>query len=148
VIPAPRAMAEAFEDDDVPLRVGIRKPVQKGSKAKAVSRVVLRPDYQGKPRSRRKSAATARAAAKARTTVRTKGLKAVRGAGPDRTRREPRKKNDPERAKNRPAIGRLRKAERRILATKKRAVASRSRTKPVKRAAANRSRKSARGRTR
>jgi predicted enzyme related to lactoylglutathione lyase len=148
VIPAPLAMAEAFENDAEPQRVGIRKPVKKGSKA--VSRVVLRPDYKGKPRSRRKVSAANRAASTdgVRPKVAKKKIASVRGAGPDRTRLEPRKKNDPERAKTKPAIGRLRKAERRTLAAKKLSVATKSRSKPVKRAAANRNKKASAGRGR
>ncbi len=139
VIPAPPAVAEAFEDDGAPRRAGIRKPVTKGSKA--VSRVALRPDYREKPKVTRASRTAARASVAKKRAEDTPRLKSVRGAGPDRTRLAPRKKNDPERAKTRPAIGRLRKAERRTLAAKKLSVATKSRTKPVKRAAANRGRK-------
>jgi hypothetical protein len=146
VIPAPHAAAEAFEDDEAPRRAGFRKPVKKGSKA--VSRVALRPEYKtaGKPGARKGAARrTASVDGKPKPNPR---LKSVRGAGPERTRLEPRKKNDPQRVTTKPAIGRLRKAERRTLANKKRAVATRSRSRPVKRASANRSAKRANGRTR
>jgi lactoylglutathione lyase len=111
-------LAEGYEDDKAPHQVAIRKPVKKG--ARAISRVVVKPEYT----SARKSSRRKKTASAASATTRTKA-----------------------KAKRVPlAIGRLKKAERRTLEQKKRAVAKASRSKPVKRAAAKRG--TGRGRTR
>jgi hypothetical protein len=124
-------LAEAFENDEVPQHVAIRKPVKKG--ARAVSRVAVKPEYHdaGAPKQ------TTRAKAAKRKVVRASS---TRGAGPAGTRLKPKRAADPKRARNRPAVGRLKKAERRTLAQKKVAVARASKAKPVKRAAARRAR--------
>ena len=121
-------LAEAFEDDDAPQRIAIRKPVKKGSAT--VSMMALKPSYKAKeaPKRRRPSATTRRVAS-------------VRGAGPEHTRLRPKKTADEKKARVKPAIGRDRKAEMRTIAIQKRAVARASKRRPVKRASANSARR-------
>jgi catechol 2,3-dioxygenase-like lactoylglutathione lyase family enzyme len=119
-------LAERFEHDD-PRQVPIRKTVKKG--VKAVSRLVLKPEY--------KTREAPRKTAKARKSAK-KGVHSTRGAGPAGTRLKPKRAADPKRARNRPAVGRLKKAERRTSSRKKSAVAGASKGKPVKRKVARR----------
>ena len=100
-------LAEGYEDDKAPHQVAIRKPVKKG--ARAVSRVVLKPEYATKSSTRKKTASAASARTRAKSKTKTKHVPL--------------------------AMGRLKKAERNTLEQKKRAVAKASRSKPVKRAA-------------
>jgi hypothetical protein len=123
-------LAEAFEDDGTPQRAAIRKPVKKG--ARAVSRVAVRPEYKSeelekKPRPKPMKKRSVR-------------VSSTRGAGPEGTRLKPKRIADPKRARNRPAVGRLKKAELRTASRKKGAEARASKAKPVKHAAAARSR--------
>ena len=119
-------LAEAFEHDD-PHQAPIRKTVKKG--VKAVSRLVLKPEY--KIRESTRKTAKKRASPK-------KAVYSTRGAGPAGTRLKPKRAADPKRARNRPATGRLKKAERRTLSRKKSAVAGASKAKPLKRKVARR----------
>jgi len=98
-------LTDEYEDDS-PHQATMRKPVKK--RAKATSRVALKPEYHEK----KKTAAKASNGTPARPRPRPKSAKP--GA----------------------ASGRLHKAERRSAARKKSAVAAASRSKPVKRAAA------------
>jgi predicted enzyme related to lactoylglutathione lyase len=118
-------LAEAYDDDDAPARSAIRRPVQKQSKA--VSRVVIKPDYKPKK-------AAARGAATPATRARRESAASTRGAGPAGTRLKPKTTRDPKRAKAKPAAGRAKKASVRAAADKKRAVARASKGRPVKRA--------------
>src|SRR5439155_13804186 len=136
LVPVPATVAEAYEDDGVPLHSAMRKPLKKRSKA--VSRVVVKPEYKEKANAKR-----ARAKPRAKAAPATNGkpsrpakIKSTRGGGPDRTRLQPKTRSDSKRAKTKPAIGRLHKAERRTASRKKQAVAKVSRGRPVKRAAA------------
>ncbi len=117
-------LAEAFESDEVPHVVAIRKPVLKG--AKAVSRVVLKPEY-GEPKAER---------LKPQIEREPRAVASVRGGGPERTRLRPRNTSDPKRARAKPAIGMLKKAGQRSLTSQKKAAASTGKTRPVKRAVA------------
>lgn len=99
-------LAEAF-DEDSPHRVAMRKPGTK--RAKATSRVAVKPEYKPKKR-------------------------AAAGASRSKNRARPRPR--PKVAKPGAASGRLHKSERRSATRKKTAVAAVSRTKPVKRASA------------
>lgn len=115
-------LAEAFEDESAPRRAAMRKPVKKG--VKAVSRVVVRPQYRSaRPGARRR-----------RRAVPESKLAAPRGVGPSGTRQKPKRRRDPKRARTKPALGRLRKAERRTFKSQRQAVAGRSKSRPVKRA--------------
>jgi len=121
-------LAEAFEDDDAPQRAAFRKPVKKGSAT--VSMMALKPAYKPKaaPKRRRLSATTMR-------------VSSVRGAGPERTRLRPKKTGDEKKARAKPAIGRDKKAEMRTIALHKSSVARASKSRPVKRASANTTRR-------
>ena len=121
-------LAAAFEDDDTPHQVAIRKPVKKASAT--VSMMSLKPAYKSKaaPKRRRPSATTTSVAS-------------VRGAGPDRARLKPKRTADEKKARGKPAIGRAKKAERRTIESHKTEVARASRSRPVKRASANSSRR-------
>ncbi len=113
-------------DEDVPThQVAMRKPVKKGSKA--VSRLVLRPEYR-----------EAKRPAKKPLSATTRAVASTRGAGPDRTRRKPKRTADERKAKAKPAIGRLRKAEMRTATRQRSARASASKRRPVKHASAGR----------
>jgi catechol 2,3-dioxygenase-like lactoylglutathione lyase family enzyme len=110
--PAPAAsleeeLAEGYEDDKAPHQVAIRKPVKKG--ARAVSRVVVKPEYTTSRKSSTRKKTASGAPAKKRAKSKTKHVPL--------------------------AMGRLKKAEINTLKQKKRAVAKASRSKPVKRAA-------------
>lgn len=98
-------IAESYEDE-MPHQVAMRSPVKK--RAKATSKVALKPEYHEKKKP------------------------AARGAKTTPSRPRPRPKS----AKPGAASGRLHKSERRSAARKKTAVAAVSRTKPVKRASA------------
>jgi predicted enzyme related to lactoylglutathione lyase len=144
-------LAEDYETGDQPLRVAMRKAVNKNSKA--VSRLAIRPDYRADKRAAGRSSASATgraqpgraasAAAKAggngvatgTARKRARSIRSVRGAGPDRTRLKPRRTKDPERARTKPAVGHQKRATARSLASQKRRDAVASRTRPVKRQA-------------
>lgn len=121
-------LAEPFEEDVSTHPVAFRKPVKKGSKA--MSRLVLKPVYHEKKEHRKPLSATTRA------------VVSVRGAGPEKTRLRPKRTADERKAKVKPAVGHQQqatlKAERRLRS----ATATASKSRPVKRAAAVRSRKS------
>lgn len=127
-------LAEAFEDDAMPRRAAIRKPVKKASAT--VSMMTLKPNYKSKEAApkRRKPSAT------------TTSVASVRGAGPDRSRLKPKRTADEKKARGKPAIGRDRKAELRTIASHKTEVARSSKRRPVKRASANSARRRATGR--
>ena len=130
-------LAEPFEDDAVPARVAMRKPIKKG--VKATSRVATRPQYRsGKPAPKRR-----------RVTKPVARVASPRGTGPAGTRLKPKRKHDPNRARTKPATGRRQKAERRTFKSQKQAIAGASRRKPVKRASRARTAKRvvARGRS-
>jgi predicted enzyme related to lactoylglutathione lyase len=131
--PVEEELAEAFEDDRAPQHAAIRKSVKQGAKAKAVSRVAIKPEY--------KSTATPGKSARTARSAKTQPVRSARGTGPAGSRVKPKRAADPKRARNRPAIGRLKKAERRTLTRHKTAVASASKGKPVKRPVAKRGRK-------
>ncbi|MGH7731145.1 MAG: VOC family protein, partial [Candidatus Eiseniibacteriota bacterium] len=115
-------LAEPFEDETVPARTAMRKPIKKG--VKATSRVATRPQYRaGKPAPKRR-----------RVTKPIAKVVSPRGTGPAGTRKKPKRRHDPKRARTKPAIGRLRKAERRTFKSQKEAIAGASKRKPVKRA--------------
>jgi predicted enzyme related to lactoylglutathione lyase len=116
-------LAEPFEDD-VPHQAAMRKPIKKASKA--LSRLVVKPDYKPTKSGRHKAVETMKRARRAAST---------RGAGPAGTRLQPKRAKDTKRAKNKPAIGRREKAERRVFEVKRTTVAQSSKGKPVKRAA-------------
>ena len=124
-------LAAAYDDGDTPARSAIRKPVQKQSKA--MSRVVIKPDYKPK-----KQRAAARPTA---TPVRRQAAASTRGAGPAGSRLKPKTTRDVKRAKAKPASGRAKKASVRSAAGKKRAVARASKARPVKKAASRGARK-------
>jgi len=105
----PEELAEEWEDDD-PTRDAMRKPGTK--RAKATSRVVVKPAYRAKKSRSAKSKHPAKSEA-----VRTNT-----------------------RLKVKPATGRLKKAARKSAVRKKAADAAASRSRPVKRAAARRAR--------
>jgi len=135
------APPETFEDElavpfdqDVPThQVAMRKPVKKGSKA--ISRLVVRPEYHGvKQTARRKS-----------LSATTRAVSSTRGAGPDHTRLKPKRTGDEKKARSKPATGRLRKAERITETRKRSARATASKGRPVKGASAGRGRAPKRG---
>jgi len=121
-------LAEPFEDETVPRKAAIRKPVGKGV---GVSRLVPRTSSTAK-----KAASTRRKPKSA--SAKPRRIPSVRGGGPEGARLTPKRKSDPKRARNRPAVGRLKKAERRTIKVHKRAVAASSKGRPVKRAVAGR----------
>lgn len=118
-------LAESYDDGDSPARIAIRRPVEKQSKA--MSRVVLKPEYHAKKQPARAAGVSPRKLAMA----------SARGAGPAGTRLKPKTTRDVKRAKAKPASGRAKKAADRSAAGKQRAVARTSKTRPVKRAASN-----------
>jgi hypothetical protein len=120
-------LAEPYDEDVPTHQVAMRKPVKKGSKA--VSRLVLRPEYHEAKKSARKSAVAG-----------GRGVASERGAGPDRTRLKPKRTADDKKTKVKPAIGRLHKAERRSATQQRSARASASKSRPVKHASAGRGR--------
>ncbi len=126
-------LAEGYDDGDAPARIAIRKPVHKQSKA--MSRVVIKPDYKPRKKAAPKPAADA-ARAERKTAVASK-----RGAGPQGARLKPKTTRDVKRAKAKPAAGRAKKASARTAVGKKRAVARASKTRPVKKAASRVARK-------
>lgn len=115
----PQDELEEVIDDESPHAAPIRKP---GTvKARAISRLAVKPDYR-EPRSdaRRRPSAITQAVAK------------VRGAGPDRQRLEPKTKADEKKAKVKPAIGRSKKAVQTRKDVQKRETANVSRGKVPK----------------
>jgi len=139
-------LAEEYETDDAPHRASIRKPLNKNSKA--VSRLILKPEYRnaGEPERLKTAARRKRAPGKtpAKPAVKSAAASAkrkpasTRGAGPGRTRLTPRKPRDPKRARARQATGHQKTAARRSLSRQKGAVARSSKARPVKRAVARR----------
>jgi predicted enzyme related to lactoylglutathione lyase len=117
-------LAEPFDDDETPARIAIRKPVNKQSKA--MSRVVLKPEYKAKKKP----------AARGATPKRARDVVSARGTGPAGTRVKPKTQRDTTRAKAKPAAGRARKASDRAATGKKSAAARASKARPVKRAVA------------
>jgi catechol 2,3-dioxygenase-like lactoylglutathione lyase family enzyme len=122
-------LAEAFESDEVPHLVAIRKPVLKGGKA--VSRVALKPEYTEHRGGRLKPEPGLAAIPEPRLAI-----PSVRGGGPDRTRQRPKTISDTRRVKAKPAIGRSKKAVQKSAVRKKSATAETGKTRPVKRAVA------------
>jgi len=120
-------LAEPYDEDVATHQVAIRKPVRKGSRA--LSRLVVRPEYHvtAKPAKRPLSATT-------------RPVSSARGAGPDHTRRRPKRTGDERKTKVKPAIGRLRKAEQASVRRQRSARATASKSRPVKRESAGRGR--------
>jgi predicted enzyme related to lactoylglutathione lyase len=124
-------LAEAYEEEDAPHQIAIRKPAQKPSKASGVIAGLQR-------RSRREAEETRRENEVMRPPVpepKKLAVVAPRGTGPAGARQKPKTTRDPKRAKAKPAIGGLKEAERKTISAKKRAVAKRSKATPVKGAA-------------
>ena len=132
-------LAEAFESDEVPHVVAIRKPVLKAEKT--VSRVALRPEYH-EPR----SAHTKAEARLAALPERRPATASVRGAGPGRTRQRPKTSSNATRVKAKPALGRSKKAAQKAATRQKSASAEAGKSKPVKRAVSRTARATGRAR--
>jgi len=114
-----------------PRRESIRPPGT--SKARAISKVAIRPRYKEiGGTERKKPSATTRPVVK------------ERGEGPNGTRRMPKKTGDERKVKSKPAQGRLQKSTRESVAAQKRASARSARGRPLKRAVASRAKKAAR----
>lgn len=122
-------LAEAFESDEVPHVVAIRKPVLKGGKA--VSRVALKPEYNESRGTRIRPEPRLAALPEPRPAIAS-----VRGGGPARTRQKPKTISDTRRVKAKPALGRSKKAAQKSAVRQKSATAEAGKTKPVKRAVA------------
>jgi lactoylglutathione lyase len=123
-------MEEVFAGG-APTRETMRKPGT--SKARAISKVAIRPRYKEiGGNGRKKPSATTRPVVK------------ERGEGPNGTRRMPKKTGDERKVKSKPAQGRLQKSTRESVTAQKRANARRARVKPLKRAVASRAKKAAR----
>jgi predicted enzyme related to lactoylglutathione lyase len=121
---------EVFATDG-PTRETIRKPGT--SKARAISKVAIRPRYKKiSGTERKKPSATTRAVVK------------EPGEGPNGTGRMPKKTGDERKAKSKPAQGKQRKSTRESVTVQKRAIAKRALGKPLKRAAASSPKKGAR----
>jgi len=120
-------LAEAFEEEDAPHQVAIRKPAQKPSRAGGL--IAGR-----RKRARREAAESSTATASRPVPEASKKLDVVapRGTGEAGARRKPKRIHDPKRAKAKPSIGSLREAERNTIKQKKRSVARASKGKPVK----------------
>jgi len=118
-------LAEPYDEDAPTHTVAMRKPVKKGSKA--ISRLVVRPEYHGAKQKKRLSGTT-------------RAVTSTRGAGPDRTRLKPKRTADERKTKVKPAGGRLKKAERVSASRQRSARASASKSRPVKRGSAGRGR--------
>jgi catechol 2,3-dioxygenase-like lactoylglutathione lyase family enzyme len=127
--PIEEELAEAFESDEVPHLVAIRKPVLKGGKA--VSRVALKPEYTEHRGGRIKPEPGLAAIPEPRPAI-----PSVRGGGPDRTRQRPKTVSDTRRVKAKPAIGRSKKAAQKSAVRKQSATAEAGKSRPVKRAVA------------
>jgi catechol 2,3-dioxygenase-like lactoylglutathione lyase family enzyme len=141
--PAPsieEELAEAFESDEVPHVVAIRKPVLKAEKA--VSRVVHKPEYH-EPRVVRLKPEARPAALPERKPA----VASVRGGGPARTRQKPKTSSDERRVKAKPALGRSKKAAQKAATRQKSATAEAGKSKPVKRAVTRTARGAGRSRT-
>ncbi len=119
-------LAEDFETDG-PHQVSIRKPVQKAGAP--MSRLVNKPEYHPK------KAGTKPATRPEKTRVTKLVTSSPRGTGPVRTRKKPKRTQDPKRARALPATGRLKKAVRENVEVKRVDVARASKTRPVKKAA-------------
>ena len=132
-------LAEAFESDESPHLVAIRKPVLKGSKA--VSRVALKPEYHESKGGRLNPEPELALLPEPRLTI-----PSMRGAGPARTRQKPKTTSDARRVKAKPALGRSKKATQKSAVRQKSATAEVGKTKPVKRAVARTSRPAAKAR--
>ena len=127
-------LAHAFEDEDAPALVTIRKPVVKGTQA--ISFLVNKPGYKTQKKAAKKAAAAKRPEVRAAAARKVARAASVRGAGPEGARLKIKTLSDDRKPKSKPATGRLKKAERKVAAQKRRASATASRGKPVKRAAA------------
>jgi predicted enzyme related to lactoylglutathione lyase len=127
-------LAEAFEDDG-PRRAAIRKPIVHGTQA--ISHLVNKPGYRTKKKAAKRAAAERKPATKAAAKRRAAVAK-VRGAGPSKSRLEPKTTRDTKRAKAKPATGSLKRTKARVSAQKKRASAAASRGRPVKKQATRR----------
>jgi catechol 2,3-dioxygenase-like lactoylglutathione lyase family enzyme len=128
--PAPsieEELAEAFESDEVPHVVAIRKPVLKAEKA--VSRVALKPEYHGSRVVRLKPDGQL-----AVLPERKPAIPSVRGGGPARTRQKPKTTSDTRRVTAKPALGRSKKAAQKSATRRRSATAEAGKSKPVKRA--------------
>lgn len=124
-------LAEAFEEDDAPHQVAIRKPPQKPSRASGLIAGLQRRSRR-EAEARRRERETAVAAA---PEARRLDVVAPRGTGEAGARQKPKTLTDPRRAKAKPAIGSLKAAGRETIAAKQRSVASRSKSARVKGAA-------------
>lgn len=125
-------LAQAFEVDDVPHHVAIRKPAQKPSNAGLViasTQAQARREKEIAKREADEASAAARAVRKLQPR-----LVSPRGTGEAGARQKPKREHDPKRARAKPAIGSLKEAGRKTTARKKRAVARASKTVPVKKA--------------
>ncbi|MFI5371943.1 MAG: VOC family protein [Candidatus Eisenbacteria bacterium] len=128
--PLEEELEEVFAGES-PSRETMRKPGT--TKARAISKVAIRPRYKSiAGTERKKPSATTRAVVK------------ERGEGPNGTGRMPKKTGDERKAKSKPAQGRLKKSTREAAVAQKRASATRARGKPLKRAVASRAKKAAR----
>lgn len=124
-------LAEAFEEEDAPHQVAIRKPPQKPSRAGG-----LIAGLQKRSRREAEELRLEREAARPPAPAPRKlDVVAPRGTGEAGARQKPKTKHDPKRAKAKPAIGSLMEAGRQTSAAKKRLVARRSKAAPVKSAA-------------
>jgi predicted enzyme related to lactoylglutathione lyase len=138
-VPIEETLAEAFEVDDVPHQVAIRKPAQKPSRASGlIAGLQRRARREAEELRRERDAARA-----AETEPKTLDVVAARGSGAAGSREKPRTMHDPKRARAKPAIGSLKEAGRKTMAAKKRSVAKRSKAAPVKAAAKSVGRKAA-----
>ena len=120
-------LAEPYDEDVPTHQVAFRKPVKKG--ARAISRLAVRPEYH-----------VARKPAKRPLSATTRAVSSTRGAGPERTRLRPRRTADEKKARTKPGTGRLKKAERATASRQRSARAAASKSRPVKRGSAGRSR--------
>ena len=100
----------------------MRKPVKK--KAKAVSRLAVKPEYR-----------TRTVSARRRPSGTTQAVSSVRGGGLDRARAKPKRTADEKKARGKTAIGRAQKATVANMGRKRGSVAAASKGKPVKRQA-------------
>jgi len=124
-------LAAAFEEEDAPHQVAIRKPPQKPSRASGLIAGLQRRSRREAEAQRRERAAQAGAEPAARKL----DVVAPRGTGVAGARQKPKTLTDPKRAKAKPAIGSLKAAGRETTAAKQRSVARRSKTAPLKGAA-------------
>jgi predicted enzyme related to lactoylglutathione lyase len=124
-------LAEAFEEEDAPHQVAIRKPPQKPSRAGGLIAGLQKRSRREADELRRE-----REAARPPAPVPKKlDVVAPRGTGAAGARQKPKTQHDPKRAKAKPAIGSLMEAGRQTFAAKQRSVARTSKAAPVKSAA-------------